>query len=240
MTDLFPATHELITLGRTLGSHPGRYALWNEGAVGALLPEGKIAVSAVGTELAKLDQREIIVMDHTRACGFLECEHVTEEDLVEAGVPADGPLPCADIFAFADLLTFEGVSFAAHTQPTPVNQIVASPRARQFSDRRNLPHEILACGAASVLVPFAPPGLPLAREIRRKITLWQDRFKGAPQVILLQNHGMIALGDSVEEVIMRTEMTVKYAEIFIGAAMMGGPEFLKPIHVSHIEATRFV
>lgn len=240
MTDLFPATHELITLARQIAEHPARFSLWNEGSVGMLLPEGKLAVSAVSSNLGKLTPNELITLDHAKARALLEGEDVTEEDLINAGAPAEGPLPCADVFTYADLFCFEGVRFAAHTQPVTVNQIVTSPRARQFADRRNLPHEILALGAASVLVPFAPPGLLLAREIRRKIALWQDRYKGAPHVILLQNHGMIALGETVAEVIMRTEMTVKYAEIFIGAALLGGPDFLKPIHVSHIDSSRFV
>ena len=118
--------------------------------------------------------------------------------------------------------------------------LAGQPRARQFADRRNLPYEITLCGSASVLVPFTPPGPAMAREMKRKITLWQDRYKGTPKVILLQNHGMITLGESVDEVMMVTEMTLKFAEIFLGAAMMGGPEFLKPIHVSLIEATRMV
>jgi rhamnose utilization protein RhaD (predicted bifunctional aldolase and dehydrogenase) len=138
------------------------------------------------------------------------------------------------------LFGFEGIRFAAHTQPIPINQVICSPRARQFSDRRNLPHEIVACGQASVLVPFMPPGFLLAKEIRRKTALWRDRYKTTPKLILMQNHGMIALGETVEEVKQVTEMAVKYAEIFVGAAMMGGPEFMKPNYVAQIDATKIV
>jgi len=82
--------------------------------------------------------------------------------------------------------------------------------------------------------------LLLAKEIRRRIALWRDRYKTIPKLILIQNHGMIALGETVDEVQTITEMAVKYAEIFVGAAMMGGPEFLKPNYVTQIDATRMV
>ena len=240
MNDLFPISSELINLAHRIGAHPARLALWTEGAVAARLPAGKFAVSAAGSNLAHLDANGIVELDLAKTQAFLAADDVSDEDLADAGVNPEGPRPCGDVFAFADLFAFEGVCFAAHTQPVAINQITCSPRARQFADRRSLPYEIISCGPASVLAPFAPPGLPLAKEIKRKIVLWQDRYRAVPKVILIQNHGMITLGETVEEVLMLTEMTIKFAEIFLGAAMLGGPDFLKPVHVSHVEANRVI
>ena len=189
MNDLFPISSELINLAHRIGAHPARLALWTEGAVAARLPSGKLAVSAADSSLARLDADDIVELDLGKTQAFLSSEEVSDEELVDAGVNPEGPRPCADVFAFADLFAFEGVQYAAHTQPVTINQITCSPRARQFADRRSLPYEIIACGQASVLVPFAPPGLPLAKEIKRKIVLWQDRYRSVPKVILLQNHG---------------------------------------------------
>lgn len=240
MTELFPMSNELLELAHWVGNHPSRLAIWNEGSVAATLPRGTFAVSAAGANLARLDSGNMVEFDQARAQALIALDDVTPEKIAEAQTNPAAPIPCADALAFADLFAFDGIHFAAHTQPVPVNQVICSPRARQFSDRRNLPHEILACGQASVLVPFMPPGLPLAKEIRRKIALWRDRYKTIPKLILIQNHGMIALGETVEEVKLITEMTVKYAEIFVGAAMMGGPEFLKPNYVTQIDATKMV
>jgi rhamnose utilization protein RhaD (predicted bifunctional aldolase and dehydrogenase) len=234
MTEL----NELITLAQRLGNHPARLALWAEGAVASKCPNGKFAVSAAGANLGRLEAGQLVELDLARMQAFLALDEAPEEKLAEAKTDPAGPAPDAGAFMFADLFAFEQIQVAAHTQPIAVNQVLCSPRARQFADRRNLPHEILACGQASVLVPFFPPGLPLAKEIKRKIVLWRDRYKIVPKLILLQNHGMIALGESIDEVVMITEMTVKFAEIFLGAAMLGGPEFMKPNFVTQIEATR--
>mgnify|MGYP001255272967 CR=1 FL=1 len=240
MNDLFSPALDLVNLAHRLSNHPSRLVLWNEGSVATQLPKGRLAVSQANAHLGKLCVSELAEFETARVRALTDRESFTEEDLeearsTEAGAPV-GVKPSSDLFLYADLFTDESLRFAAHTQPVAINQILCSPRARQFADRRNLPHEVLVGGPASMLVPFAPPGVPLARELRRRLTLWYDRYKIPPKVILIQNHGMIALGASADEVVMLTEMTVKFAEIFLGAAMMGGPEFLKPAFVAQIEA----
>ena len=231
----------LLSLAHWAGSHPSRLVLGCEGSVAATLPgTASFVVSATRAKLIQLEAEHLVACDLAKARALIALEEATPEQLAAVQTDPAAPTPSADALAFADLFAFEGVHFALHTQPIPVNQVICSPRARQFSDRRNLPEEILSCGQASVLVPFMPPGLPLAKEIRRRIGLWRDRYKTIPKLILIQNHGMIALGKTVEEVQMITEMSVKYAEIFIGAAMMGGPEFLKPNYVTQIDETKRV
>ena len=234
--------NELLSLAHWAGNHPSRLVLGCEGAVAATLPGGtSFAVSATRVRLKQLAAENLVEFDLAKARALISQEEATPEQIAAAQTDLASPAPSADALAFADLFAFEDIHFALHTQPIPVNQVICSPRARQFSDRRNLPEEILVCGQASVLVPFMPPGLPLAKEMRRKIALWRDRFKTAvPKLILIQNHGMIALGKTAEEVQLITEMSVKYAEIFIGAAMMGGPEFLKPNYVTQIDETKLV
>ena len=232
---------DLLALAHWAGNHPARLVLGCEGAVAATLAGGaQCVVSASRTKLIELAAEHLVEIDLAKARALIPLEEATAEQIAAVQIRPESPVAGADALAFADLFAFEGIHFALHTQPIPVNQVICSPRARQFSDRRNLPDEILACGQASVLVPFMPPGLPLAKEIRRKIALWRDRYKTIPKLILIQNHGMIALGKTAEEVQTVTEMAVKYAEIFVGAAMMGGPEFLKPNYVTQIDATKLV
>jgi len=67
------------------------------------------------------------------------------------------------------------------------------------------------------------------------MVLWKDRFKSVPKVVLVQNHGMFVLGKTQEEIMQTTEMMIKAAQVFIGAAAMGGPVFLTPNNVTQIE-----
>ena len=107
-----------------------------------------------------------------------------------------------------------------------MNQILCSPRAREFAEKRACPDEIVMCGVESVFVPYAEPGLGLSQAIRREVVSFVKRTGRDPKIILLQNHGIIAVGASPKAVLGSLLMAEKAAEIFVGAAALGGPVFL--------------
>jgi rhamnose utilization protein RhaD (predicted bifunctional aldolase and dehydrogenase) len=90
------------------------------------------------------------------------------------------------------------------------------------------------CGVESVFVPYAEPGLGLAQSIRREVQAFVRRTGREPKVILLQNHGIIAVGASAKAVLGTLLMAEKAAEIFVGAAALGGPVFLTPAQCERI------
>ena len=65
-----------------------------------------------------------------------------------------------------------------------------------------------------------------------------QEFGEAPKVILLQNHGLIALGQTPTEVLNITAMCVKAAGIFGGACALGEPVFMTQRgHHAHLPST---
>jgi len=56
----------------------------------------------------------------------------------------------------------------------------------------------------------------------------------APKVMLMQNHGMIALGRTAAEVEAVTAMYVKTARVLLGTYALGGPRFLSERDVQRI------
>jgi rhamnose utilization protein RhaD (predicted bifunctional aldolase and dehydrogenase) len=83
-------------------------------------------------------------------------------------------------------------------------------------------------------VPYADPGAPLARATRDAIRTHMDRWEEAPKVVLLQNHGLFALGKDCDEVRRVTMMAVKVARALIGTLMIGKPHFLTPEQADRI------
>ena len=159
-----------------------------------------------------------------------------EEELATARIsPDETAIPTTDALLYAYLLGFDGATMAAHVHPVEINQITCSPRARQFADRRSVPNEITAFGSAMLLVPYADPGLQLAKEVKRRMLLWRDRYKILPKVVLIHNYGMIVLGNNPGELLKTIDTTLKAARVFIGASMLGGPVFLTPNNVTHLE-----
>jgi rhamnose utilization protein RhaD (predicted bifunctional aldolase and dehydrogenase) len=99
---------------------------------------------------------------------------------------------------------------------------------------RLFPDEIVVCGPAPAYVPYTDPGLPLARAVWQAIDHYIDEWREPPKVILMQNHGFIALGQSAREVQNITAMYVKTARILSGTYAVGGPRFMTPADVARI------
>lgn len=223
---------ELLALTSQIGAHPLRVAIWSEGSCALRLSKERFLVSREGASMANLRTEDLVELDLGKVNALSAEDHCTEEALADALSNPQNLTPSADAFLYAYFLSLEGATLALHTQPVQLNQILCSPRARQFADRRSLPSEVTSCGGASLLVPYADPGLPLAREVRRKMVLWRDRYKLLPRVVLLQNNGLVVLADNAAQALDATEMTIKAAEVFLGAALLGGPAFLSPNNVA--------
>jgi ribulose-5-phosphate 4-epimerase/fuculose-1-phosphate aldolase len=85
-----------------------------------------------------------------------------------------------------------------------------------------------------VFIPLVDPGLKLAQAIRRETEAFIGKHQRPPRIILMQNHGIIALGATWQSVLASLLMAEKAAKIFIGAAQLGGPIFLSEQDIARI------
>src|SRR5262245_8276124 len=184
----------------------------------ATLTEQDVSERDTGKVLSVLDKRQL-------------SDEELEQQLLEARVGTTDKKPSIESLFHAWLLTLRDVNFVGHCHPLTANQVLCSPRARDFAERRLFPDEVVCCGPQSVFIPYTDPGLPLAREIAERTRAAMEKEGFVPRLILLQNHGIIALGASAQEVLGCILMATKAAAIFMGAAAMGGPNFMTSQHV---------
>lgn len=229
---------ELIHLSREIGREERRLALFAEGNTSCLIGENTFAVKASGTRLANLAEADVTVCELDKVLAMLEystpADTEIDRGLMAARISPNAKKPSVETMFHAWLLTLEGVDFVGHCHAEAVNQVLCSPMAREFAERRLFPDEVVYCGPASVLVPYVDPGLVLAREIRDQTREFIQRHGANPRIILLRNHGIIALGDSPDAVLAGLLMANKAASIFLGAVALGGPIFLSSQAVNRI------
>lgn len=232
---------ELIELGRQLGQEQRGLAILGEGNISVKLTDTHFAVKASGSALATLTKRDVIVCDIQRVLAMLEQtspgDEAIEAALLAARVDVAAKKPSLEAMFHASLLSLPGVQFVAHCHPLNANRVLCSPRAAALAEQRLFPDHVVYCGASSVFVPYADPGLPLAREIAQRTAKFREETGSAPKLILLANHGTIALGPTMLSVLACTMMAEKAAAIFVGAAALGGPKYLTAREVQRI-ATR--
>ncbi len=235
-----PSTLErLLQLSHGLGREDRRLAILGEGNTSARLSADTFVVKASGSNLATLAPAGVTECRFTDLAALLKKKSLPDaaidEALFAARVDGSAKKPSVEAVFHAYLLTLPGVNFVGHTHPVAVNQILCSKWARTFARRRTFPDEIVCCGVESVFVPYTDPGLKLAQAIQRAVVAYIKRLARAPRVILLENHGLIALGATPESVLAATLMGAKAAEIFVGAASIGGtPRFLSSAQVARI------
>lgn len=182
MTDT--RTHLLTDAFRALSARLGSDPLQVQGAGGNTSVKDDVVmwIKASGTELANAQSRDIFVaVDRAgaRAEAFGAGDGTCKATVLD---PAIQLRPSIET-------TFHAVldhAVVCHTHSVATLCHAISPRGGRDLDQK-------LAGLPFVRVPYAKPGLPLTAQI-------MDRIKPDTRVIVLQNHGLICCGGSVEEV----------------------------------------
>jgi rhamnose utilization protein RhaD (predicted bifunctional aldolase and dehydrogenase) len=200
--------------------------------------DGTFLVKASGSNLSSLSAANLTECRFKTLLDVMDQRKISDaavdKALLDSRVVESARKPSVEATFHAWLLTLPGINYVGHTHPIAVNSLLCSARAQTYAKRRLFPDEIVCCGPESVLVPYCDPGLKLAQAIRRQVELYQRRTGILPRVILLQNHGLIALGATPNAVLAATLMAVKAAEITLGAIAAGGARYLSARDVVRI------
>lgn len=244
----------LIQLSRALGDPARDYVIIGEGNTSMRHDAESFVVKASGHQLRDISAAGFVRLRMQPILALLDDPPATlseEKARTQAAVILDddiggrhngsplrgtgGGFNASVEASFHAMLLHEcGARYIGHTHPTAVNQLLCSEYAADFALQRRFPDEVVLCGPQSALVPYADPGLPLALEMRKVVRAYQEQQGEAPKLILLVNHGLIALGQTPTEVLNITAMAVKAARIYHGALLTGAPTHLPAEEVEHI------
>lgn len=231
---------ELLRLSHEIGREDRRLAILGEGNTSALISDDEFLVKASGSCLENLQSDQVTRCLSSKVLTLMEenerlfSNEEVDEILLASRCDPGAKKPSIETMFHAWLLSLDGVDFVGHCHSEAANKILCSARARDFAENRIFPDEIVCCGRASVFVENCDPGLPLALGIQRETRKYIHEYGEAPRLILLENHGIIALGKTADAVLACTFMADKAANIFEGAASLGGPVFLPRDQIERI------
>ena len=132
------------------------------------------------------------------------------------------------------LLSEKNINFICHTHPTNTLKILSSNLSKLFANNRIFPDQVIFNGKKSCLVPYATPGDDLTKLIKKYVSEFIINENCFPKLILLENHGIISCGKTIDECIIITEICEKSAEIFIDTINLGGINFLNEFEVEKL------
>lgn len=230
---------QLVTLSNHLGDPSLDYVILGEGNTSARAAAETFWVKASGHEMRTITSDGFVQVAFERVLALLDRTNLSDlevkDGLSAAKIdPSVSAHPSVETLFHALCLGLEGVNFVGHTHPVAVNSLTCSAAFETAFRGRLFPDEIVVCGPAPLLVPYTDPGVPLARRVKRLLSEYTDGYGAPPRVVILQNHGMIALGRSAAQVENITAMMVKTARVLLGTFATGGPRFMPPAEVERI------
>jgi rhamnose utilization protein RhaD (predicted bifunctional aldolase and dehydrogenase) len=229
---------ELVAMSAELGLPANEYAILGEGNTSAVADEDTFWVKASGTQLARACRDSFVRVRSEPILAALERSDMSDEtvkQLLKTSTVEGERAPSIETFLHAMSLQLEGVRFVGHTHPAVAVGLLSGRDSRNLFAGSLFPDQIVVLGPAYAYVPYADPGLPLALAVRASLRAFLDQHGRTPKVMLMENHGVIGLGATSQEVLNITAMLVKTCRILAGSLIAGGPRFLSEAQVSRID-----
>lgn len=238
MTNNAGTLSELVALSQRLGEEWRDLAIIGEGNTSAAIDQETFWVKASGSNLRTIETDGFVRIYFEKVVSMLQTAQ-TDEDVTrglnEAKYDSSVALrPSIETVLHALCLTLGQATVVGHTHPIAVNAILCSQQPESVL-RHTMPDVVVVCGAKPLLVPYADPGLPLARAVHAGLLKHIDEYGDPPKTIYLQNHGLFALGATAREVQNITDMAVKNARVLMQTFAIGGPRFLSEDDVRRID-----
>ncbi|MCJ7518175.1 MAG: class II aldolase/adducin family protein [Anaerolineaceae bacterium] len=229
----------LIELSRELANPAFELAILGEGNTSVDCEDGTFWVKTSGSQLSTITESGFSRVRGKRVQELLDDQHLNDagvaEGLKSSLVEPSMSKPSVETFLHALCIYEGGVKWIGHTHPISVMSILCSKEGARPFMQHIYPDEIVGCGEMPAVVPYVDPGLALARAVRDELRRYLEKIGYAPKLILMENHGMVALGQSPKDVMTISLTADKWARTLLGTFSMGGPRFLTGQQARRIE-----
>lgn len=229
---------QLIGLSRRLGEPERDLVILGDGNTSARVDDDTFFVKASGSYLHQISADGFTKVHLSPILEMIDDTAKSDTDiqkgLTSVKVDPSGRHPSIETFLHALAYSFCGASFVGHTHPISLNSILCSHDARQALSGHLFSESALYLGNPPLILTYADPGMSLARNLKRELASHLKRHGKAPRVFYLLNHGLVALGNTAQEVENITAIAVKSARILLGTYAVGGPNFLHQADVDRI------
>jgi rhamnose utilization protein RhaD (predicted bifunctional aldolase and dehydrogenase) len=233
------ALEELVALSRDLGREERHLTILGEGNTSAALDDGTFYVKASGHRLGTITRggfSQVRLADVMKLLdGSAPSEAALHEALMASLVDGSDTKPSIETLLHALCLVAGGARFVAHTHAEAAAAILCSVHGAEPFLSHIFPDAIVVCGKVPAVVPYADPGFELAVAVRRSLRDYAEAHGRPPKLLLLVNHGIMALGQTAAEALNITLMAEKWARILHGTLSIGGPRYLPGAEVERID-----
>jgi rhamnose utilization protein RhaD (predicted bifunctional aldolase and dehydrogenase) len=215
----------LLELTKNLGVREKDFVILAEGNTSELLDDDHIVVKASGARMGSVTTQDFVVSEISSLVDLMDSTEATQQDLIEAldagthdGVRRRGSI---ETLIHVAVQSLRPTRFVGHTHPTPLVSLLASVHQETAFDTFVYSDEAVVIGT-TLYVPYAQPGIDLGRVFLAALREYWASHSDLPSLILLGNHGIVALAETADGVEAITEMAYKGAQVRLQAHAAGG------------------
>ncbi len=231
---------QLIWLSHELGREERGLIILGEGNTGATCGDGTFWVKASGSEMGRIDASGFSCVNIDAVMALLDNKSMDDEAvgkaLLDVLVDPTHRRPSVETFLHALCIQEADAKWVAHTHAISVNAILCSVQGAEPFRHHLFPDGIVVCGPQVAVVSYVDPGLALAQAVRDELHRFQDEYGFSPKLLLMENHGLVGLGQSAQEALNINLMADKWAKTILGTYAVGAPNYLSPANVARIDS----
>ncbi|MGO1880619.1 MAG: class II aldolase/adducin family protein, partial [Microbacterium gubbeenense] len=215
---------ELLEMTLALAEPERDLVILSEGNTSELVGD-EIVVKASGSSMRTATRNDFVTVGVDELVGLLR-DPSTDQDRLTAALTAGeagGRALRASVESLVHVAVraLAPVRYVAHTHPTDVVSLVASQQAATAFAEPVYTDELLILGRP-LFVPYAQPGLELGRLFLERLEGYMDEHGELPSLVLLGNHGIVAISQTAAGAEAVSMMAVKSARVRLGARAAGG------------------
>ncbi len=231
---------KLVQLSHELGLEPRQLTILGEGNTSARVDDDSFLVKASGSSLSTLSENDLSLVHLAPILKLLdEHENLSEAQIEQALndvlVDKTQKRPSVETFLHAICLSIGEATWVGHCHTVSINQILCSYHGATPFKRHIFPDAIVVCGRHIASVPYADPGFELAKQVKTELETHKTMFGSAPKLLLMENHGPVALGQNATEVLNIMLMADKWAKTLVGNFQVGEPNYMSDEDADRID-----
>lgn len=186
---------ELIKISRFYGKDPD--FLLAGGGNTSFKDEKYVFIKASGFELASIEEDGFVKLNRNILEGISEKEYPTDtnlrerlvlKDLMNSRVSGEAKRPSVESL----LHTMLPYKYVIHTHPALVNGLTCSKNGRNLAEK--------LFNYQCIWIPYTTPGYLLAKLAKTELSEHKNKHKLLPDIIFLENHGLIVGARNLDEV----------------------------------------
>jgi len=186
---------ELIAVSRRYGSDKS-FVIAGGGNT-SFKDNNYIWIKASGAALETIDENGFVCLSREKLKIVSSKTYSSDATLREAEVKADltnaivsegNNRPSVET-SMHEIIDYQ---FVVHTHPTRVNALMCSNNSDKAC------HELF--GDQILFIPYTDPGYILFKKVEAEIAGFTSKFRKAPQIIFLENHGVFVAANTISEI----------------------------------------